>query len=161
MVRAARPADLAAAAAVAARSYRAGFADILDAAVLAERNAAFFAERFAAALALLAVAERGGEVCGFSLVTHRHIDMLFVDPAVQRAGVGRRLLADAEERGANSLECFRANFAARNFYEGQGWELAHAYSRSFAGAEHAFLRYEKRRPPAALPHVQIDDRRRS
>jgi len=144
ILRPAASADVAAAAGVAARSYRAAFAGILDAAALDVRTAGFFAERFEAALKLLVVAEREGVLVGFSLMANRHIDMLFVDPASQGAGVGRRLLAEAEARGAYSLECFRANFAARRFYEGQGWQLAQAYSRAFAGAEHEFVWYEKR-----------------
>jgi putative acetyltransferase len=148
-------ADIAATAAVAARSCRSGFTGILDPAALDIRTPDFFAERFRAVLKLLVVAEQDGAICGFSLMTNRHIDMLFVDPAAQRGGVGRALLAEAEARGASSLECFRANFAARRFYEARGWELAVAYSRAFAGAEHEFIRYEKRprpSPPAARDH---------
>lgn len=159
ILRPATAADIEATAAVATRSYRGGFAGILDAAALDVRTPDFFGERFRAALKLLVVAERDGAILGFSLMTNRHIDMLFVDPGAQRGGVGRALLAEAESRGATSLECFRANFAARDFYESQGWHLAQAYTRPFAGAEHAFVRYEK--PPALLaapaPH---DERRR-
>jgi putative acetyltransferase len=143
ILRPATQADIAAAADVAARSYRAAFADILDAAALDARTPGFFAERFAAALQLLVVAISEGTLLGFSLMANGHIDMLFVDPACQGSGVGRRLLAEAEARGASSLECFRANFAARRFYEGRGWRLAQAYARAFAGAEHEFVRYEK------------------
>jgi len=143
ILRPATEGDIAAAADVAARSYRAAFADILDTAALDVRTSGFFAERFAAALKLLVVAEREGAVLGFSLMANGHIDMLFVDPACQRSGVGRHLLAEAEVRGARSLECFRANFAARRFYEEQGWRLAQTYAREFAGAEHEFVRYEK------------------
>ena len=144
IVRAAVAADIAAAAGVAARSYRGAFAGILADAALDLRTPEFFAARFRESLDLVMVAESNGAVIGFSVMTHRHIDMLFVDPGRQGAGVGHALLEDAEHRGANSLECFRANFAARRFYERAGWRLAHAYARPFANAEHEFVRYEKR-----------------
>ncbi len=159
ILRAAAPADIDAAAGVASRSYRAGFGGILDAGVLDGRTPAFFAERFRAAPHLLVLAERGGAVLGFSLMTNRHVDMLFVDPPAQRGGVGRALLEEAEARGACSLECFRANFAARRFYEARGWALAQAYSRAFAGAEHEFVRYEKPEP-APAPAAPGQERRR-
>ena len=148
ILRPATAADIEATAAVATRSYRAGFAGILDAAALDVRTPDFFAERFRAALKLLVVAERDGAIQGFSLMTNRHIDMLFVEPDSHRMGIGRALLAEAESRGATSLECFRANFAARTFYESQGWHLAQAYTRPFAGRDHEFVRYEKPARPA-------------
>src|SRR5258706_15623951 len=91
ILRPAAEADIAAAAAVAARSYRAAFADILDTTTLDVRTPGFFAERFAAALQLLVVAISEGALLGFSLMANRHIDMLFVDPAFQGSGVGPRL----------------------------------------------------------------------
>ena len=69
--------------------------------------------------------------------------MMFVDPAAHRTGAGRALLAEAEARGARSLECFRDNLAARHFYEAHGWRLARGYARDFAGRPRAFVRCEK------------------
>ncbi len=160
ILRHATPADIDATAGVASRSYRAGFADILDTAVLSGRTPDFFAARFRLAPHLLMLAERDGAVLGFSLMTNHHIDMLFVDTAAQRAGVGHALLAEAEARGATSLECFRANFPARRFYEARGWTLAQAYARAFAGAEHEFVRYEKPAPAPREPAPGQDRRRR-
>jgi putative acetyltransferase len=150
IVRLAEAGDVAAAAAVASASYRAAFAAILPAEALARRTPESFVPRFAAGLARLRLAESGGRVRGFSFVTGTHLDMLFVDPAAQGTGAGRALLAEAEARGVASLECFRANHAARRFYERAGWHLVRGYTRSFEGAEHRFVFYEKLQPPKGL-----------
>ena len=146
IVRAATEGDIAAAAAVAAASYAAAFEEILGPGILAGYDQGFFAARFAASLAQLLVAELDGVVVGFSLVTDAHLDMLFIAPDAQGRGVGQALLAEAEARGAVSLETFRDNHRARRFYEHFGWRLAAEYSREFAGATQHFVRYEK--PPA-------------
>ena len=146
IVRAAIETDIAATAAVAAASYGAAFADILGADILARYDKAFFVARFGASLARLRVVDLDGAVAGFSLVTDRHLDMLFIAPAAQGHGVGQALLADAEAGGAVSLESFRDNHKARRFYEHFGWRLAVEYAREFAGATRYFVRYEK--PPA-------------
>lgn len=128
---------------MAVAAYRQGFAGILEPDLLAGRTAALFAARFSASLPLLRLAERDGAIIGFSLLTDGHIDMMFVDPATHRTGAGRALLAEAEARGARSLECFRDNQAARRFYEAHGWRLARGYARNFAGRARDFVRYEK------------------
>jgi putative acetyltransferase len=142
-IRRAAPEDIPALARIAAASYRAAFAAILDRRALAARDANFFARRFRRVRRRLRLASLGGAPIGFSLTTRHQLDMLFVDPSRQGRGAGRRLLADCERRGIRSLECFRDNLAARRFYERAGWRLARAYSRRFIGEEHAFLRYER------------------
>ena len=143
IVRAAGQGDIAAVALVAAASYAAAFADILEPDILASYDPAFFTRRFTAALGQLRVAELDGAIAGFSLVTGRHLDMLFIAPGAQGKGVGQALLADAEARGTASLESFRDNHPARRFYEQFGWRLAGEYARDFAGATRNFVRYEK------------------
>ncbi len=143
IVRPARPGDVPAVAAVASASYRAAFAPILDAAELARRTPESFVARFEASLARLRVAEAGGLVVGFSLVSGTHLDMLFIDPAAQGTGAGRALLDEAVARGVGSLECFRANAPARRFYERAGWVVTRGYSRPFAGRLHDFVYYER------------------
>ncbi len=135
-------ADVAATAEVAAASYRAAFAAILDPEVLARYDPAFFAARFAASLDRLRLAERDGRIIGFCLVTEAHIDMIFVAPDALGTGAGRALLADAQAHGASSLECFAANAPARHFYDRQGWRVTQAYTRFFAGRDRSFVRYE-------------------
>ncbi|MCX7381706.1 MAG: GNAT family N-acetyltransferase [Alphaproteobacteria bacterium] len=111
--------------------------------MLATREPASFAARFADVLPRLRVAVREGVVIGFSLMTDGHIDMMFVDPAAHRSGAGRALLAECEERGAQSLECFRDNTKARAFYEAHGWRIARQYERVFAGRARGFVFYQK------------------
>lgn len=142
IVRPATIADLPATAEVAAASYAMAFATILEPAALASYDAAFFAGRFAAALARLRVAESNG-IVGFSLVTARHLDMLFVAPEIQGSGAGRALLDEAVARATCTLECFRDNLPARRFYEHRGWHLTRAYSRAFAGRARDFVFYER------------------
>ncbi len=141
-VRRARAADVPALARVALRAWRAAFAPIVPDSVLAARSLADFRRRFATSLARVRVVERAGRIAGFTLVTDGHIDMLFVDPRAQGSGLGRALLADAERRGARSLESFARNRAACAFYEAAGWRVARAYRRTFLGARLSFVRME-------------------
>ncbi|MFT8246510.1 GNAT family N-acetyltransferase [Roseomonas sp. BN140053] len=138
-LRAATAADVPALAAVAERGYRAGFAGILDAAVLDMQDRAGFAHRFAAAWPRLAVAEMDGSLAGFCLVSPPRLDMLFVDPGFTRRGLGAALLRQAEAMGARELECFRDNAAALGFYARQGWHPLSAHRRDFLGAGRDFL----------------------
>ncbi|SCY30182.1 GNAT family N-acetyltransferase [Microvirga guangxiensis] len=143
IVREARLEDIPALSEVAARSYRAGFASILEPDVLATRDPAFFAERFSSSWERVLVSERQGEIAGFLLMTDGHIDMLFMDPDASGQGGGARLLEEAESRGARSLECFHDNEGARRFYERHGWRVTRAYERDFAGRRRSFVFYEK------------------
>jgi ribosomal protein S18 acetylase RimI-like enzyme len=70
---------------------------------------------------LVWVDEVEGEIAGFAAVTGRELRGLYVDPAAQGAGVGSRLLDEAEGAGACELEVFAANGHARGFYEARGW----------------------------------------
>jgi ribosomal protein S18 acetylase RimI-like enzyme len=70
---------------------------------------------------LVWVDEVEGEIAGFAAVTGRELRGLYVDPAAQGAGVGSRLLSEAEGVGACELEVFAANGHARGFYEARGW----------------------------------------
>ncbi|OJY38061.1 MAG: hypothetical protein BGP06_16500 [Rhizobiales bacterium 65-9] len=143
IVRSATRDDIPAMAAATARSYAVGFEDILGPEILAGRDAAFFAERFADTWPRMRVADEDGRILGVSLVTDAHLDMLFVDPEAIGRGAGAALLRDVEARGARTLECFRDNRAARRFYERQGWRKEGEYEREFAGCQRAFVAYEK------------------
>jgi putative acetyltransferase len=143
IVRPAGADDVPALAAVAERSYRAAFADILELDVLQSRDAAYFAERFASSWEKMLVACSGEALAGFLLMSDGHIDMLFMDPTAGGTGGGTCLLKEAERRGAKSLECFRDNHAARRFYERHGWRIEREYDREFAGKNRSFVRYVK------------------
>ena len=143
IVRPARAEDIPSLAAIAERSYRAAFADILERDVLAGRDAAFFAGRFASSWERMLVTLEDDAPIGFLLMTDGHIDMLFMDPEASGKGVGALLLAEAEARGAKSLECFRDNHGARRFYERHRWRVTREYEREFAGKRRSFVFYEK------------------
>ena len=143
IVRPARIEDIPSLACVAARSYRAAFAAILESGVLASRDEAYFAERFAGAWERILVAVQQDDALGFLLMTDGHIDMLFMDPGSSGQGGGAQLLKAAEDRGAKSIECFRDNHRARRFYERHGWRVTRAYEREFAGRNRSFVFYEK------------------
>lgn len=128
---------------VAHDSFRQAFAGIMSPVAMAQRPFAFFVERFGVQWPQVMVAERDGRIVGFSMVRDRHIDMLFVDPGVQARGVGKALLADAESGGAITLECFRDNSQARDFYEKHGWKLTKSLRRVFCGEEYDFVLYAK------------------
>ncbi len=142
-VRAARADDVPDLAAIAERSYRAAFAGILEEDVLASRDAAFFAGRFASAWEHMLVALLDEAPVGFLLMTDEHIDMLFMDPAASGKGGGALLLREAEALGARSLECFFENHGARRFYERHGWWTEREYEREFAGRSRRFILYQK------------------
>ena len=130
-------------AAIAERSYRAAFAEILEAVVLQTKDEAFFAARFASSWERMLVAVIDEKPAGFLLMTDEHIDMLFMDPAASGRGGGALLLKEAERRGARSLECFRDNHAARRFYERHGWQVERECDREFAGKSRSFVHYIK------------------
>ena len=81
------------------------------------------------------VAERGGQIAGYSHRDRAMIEDLWIDPPFQRAGIGPRLLrAQVEAIAADgyrtaSLECLEANVHARRFYEREGWRPVYRYSR--------------------------------
>lgn len=68
------------------------------------------------------VAERGGRLCGYALLTDSWLDDLYVDPAHQGQGVGRALLdvARALRPGGFELWVFVSNSPARAFYRAHG-----------------------------------------
>jgi putative acetyltransferase len=161
IVRAALPSDVPALAAVAGASYRAGFGGFLDPAALAARDQAHFIGHFGDHWPSVTVAANGRVILGFAQVTARitgapHLDMLFVDPAAFSTGIGSRLLAEAEKRGAITLECFAKNTRARSFYEHAGWRRTHAYRRDFAGVTEDFVWYARDggKPPPWTVHQE-------
>lgn len=142
-VRAALPADDDHLVAISLANYRRNFAPLLPECDWKSYDDAFFRSRFEANREAILVIADAQKPLGFAKMTGAHIDMFFIDPGVQGAGLGARLLAALERKGAASLECFGRNAGARRFYERQGWRLAAQYRRAFAGADCDFCRYEK------------------
>lgn len=142
-LRAAQMADIPVLAAIAADSYRTNFASILEPKALGQRDEAFFEAYLGSALDRLRVAVHDTRIAGFSLVTNSHLDMLFIAADARGQGVGSSLLEAAEIAGVRTLECFRDNDAARDFYEQRGWRLSKEYERNFIGRSRAFVLYGK------------------
>jgi ribosomal protein S18 acetylase RimI-like enzyme len=69
------------------------------------------------------VAEHGGSVLGFALLTATWLDGLYVDPAAQRRGVGTALLelAQALRPAGLGLWVFETNLPARALYRRHGF----------------------------------------
>jgi GNAT superfamily N-acetyltransferase len=89
------------------------------------------------------VAEFEERVVGYASVRDDgDLRTLYVDPVAQGAGVGTRLLAEAERAGANSLQVFEANHHARRFYEDRGWQ-ADGRTRRDPERESLELRYRR------------------
>jgi putative acetyltransferase len=127
-------------------SYKQVFAPLLPECDWASFDAAHLGRRFEAQLAQVRVVSTDGEAghpVGFANISGTHIDMFFIAHDHMSRGVGGALLADVEQRGARSLECFARNTPARRFYERHGWRLSGAHERMFAGAPCAFVSYEK------------------
>ena len=124
-LRAARDDDARAIARAHVRAWRHAYADVLDPDVLAgldvEERAAHWAAVLAAPDADTVVFDQDGFVAGFVSLRGDELVALYVDPAAQGAGVGKILLARAEEQGACVATVFAANGHGRAFYEDHGW----------------------------------------
>ena len=69
------------------------------------------------------VAEVDGRIGGFVALDGEMLDQLFIAPAMQRQGVGERLLNMAKEVSPRRLRLytFQKNTPARHFYEARGF----------------------------------------
>lgn len=72
------------------------------------------------------IIEDDGVIVGFAAAQNGWLEHLYVAPAHQRQGHGKRLLADAKSVYANGLKLwvFDANAGAIAFYEREGFKLA-------------------------------------
>jgi putative acetyltransferase len=126
VIRRATPGDIPAIVAILIRAFRRDYADILDPQFLAgldrDELAAEWREAFERGDRIVLVAEVEARVVGYaSIRADGDLRTLYVDPAAQGAGIGTRLLAEAERAGARTLDVFEANGHARGFYEARGW----------------------------------------
>ncbi len=74
------------------------------------------------------VAEKDGVVIGVCATKDNTVDLMMVELGHHRSGVGSILLADAEKKLSESydtisLECFRDNLQAVEFYKKHGWTV--------------------------------------
>jgi GNAT superfamily N-acetyltransferase len=131
-IRKADKADIRALARVWNVSWHAGHAH-LDTEAAKGRDLSYFEARVGSNLARMIVAERGGEILGFSGWEGDGIGQLFVVPAQFGKQVAPRLLATVEAilkvEGHKTiwLHCREGNDRARTFYEKHGWKVAYAF----------------------------------
>jgi ribosomal protein S18 acetylase RimI-like enzyme len=141
-LRAARLDDAEGIAAVQIATWRDAYAGLLPGEILASLDAGAWAERWRGRLAAPAgavftlVFEADGRVRGFvsggpsrDELPGGEVYAIYVDPACQGRGAGRRLLAAATRLladagfAAASLWVLAGNQPARGFYESQGWRF--------------------------------------
>ncbi|BCL74777.1 acetyltransferase [Jeongeupia sp. HS-3] len=73
-------------------------------------------------LTLACVRDEHGDVAGFIGIANGSIEMLFVDPASHRQGMGRALLTHAlDEHGATRVDANEQNTGAIGFYTRMGF----------------------------------------
>jgi GNAT superfamily N-acetyltransferase len=127
VIRPATAADAPALARIQSRGWRWAYGDFIaseDMPDPAEREPMF---RELAASGAVRVFEQDGTLAGYAAIVDDELASLYVDPPAQGAGVGGRLLADAEERIRAAghprawLYVYAANGHGRAFYERHGW----------------------------------------
>jgi putative acetyltransferase len=119
-----------------------GLNDAARALVVAKNTAAALAAELGQSFALVALGDSG--VVGLGVLDGAEIKRLYVDPACQRRGTGRRLLAaledEARQRGRDRLE-LQASLPSVPFY------LAHGFQELGREATH--------NGPATFVHVRM------
>jgi ribosomal protein S18 acetylase RimI-like enzyme len=127
VIRAATEADAPVIADIQARTWRWAYSDFIapdDMPVAAERVPAW---REHIAGGGVRVFDQDGTVVGYSAIQDGELTSLYVAPAAQGAGVGGRLLADAQERIRTAgharawLYVYAENTQGCAFYERRGW----------------------------------------
>jgi putative acetyltransferase len=93
------------------------------------------------------VCEASGHVVGFISLLGHEIGGIFVDPDVQRSGIGRALMGHARAlRGELEVEVFARNLLGRAFYATLGFEVMHEEVHAETGFDVLRLRLPARRP---------------
>ncbi|WP_305856646.1 GNAT family N-acetyltransferase [Balneatrix alpica] len=125
MIRAMQPQDAAAVSRLCLAAFQQAVAPTLSAEGVATFASIAAAEAFLARMAgdnLLWVAEQDGQVQGvIELKEGRHIAMLFVDPQMQRQGVGKALLATALQHARVTQVTVKASLSSVPAYQHYGF----------------------------------------
>jgi len=162
MVRDARPEDAEAIARVRTRGWQAAYAHVFPKEALAGMPTDAVRDYWAGHLAspeprsAIVVAEAAGDVAGFASVgpargeSGGELYAIYVDPEHWGEGLGRALIAAAEEQLAEAgfaeaiLWVLGENPRARRFYEAAGWEYDGGSKRdTFLDTEVVEVRYRK------------------
>ncbi len=82
------------------------------------------------------IAECEGQVAGYLGAAGGLLDDLFIDPAFQRRGIGRTLVAAQLDRGIRpvTLEVYEENAPARALYEAFGFIVSERFFNAAEGA---------------------------
>jgi ribosomal protein S18 acetylase RimI-like enzyme len=127
VIRAALDADAAAIAEIEARTWRWAYEDFVPAEAMPIATERVPAWREHIAGGGVRVFDQDGTVVGYAAVREAKLAALYVEPAAQGAGVGSRLLADAQARLRTAghvrawLYVFADNAQGCAFYERHGW----------------------------------------
>jgi GNAT superfamily N-acetyltransferase len=127
VIRAATEADAPAIAEIQARAWRWAYSDFVDHDDMPVADERLERWRAHVARGGVRVFDQDGTVVGYAGVAENQLTSLYVEPGAQGAGVGGRLLDDAQERlraGGHAvawLWVFVANAEGRAFYERRGW----------------------------------------
>lgn len=100
------------------------------------------------------VAEHAGTPAGFLGRDGEEIAALFVDPALHRSGVGRRLMNHAARLGADWLQVNEQNPGARAFYERLGFVAGERTEVDSAGRPFPLLTMRR---DVMIRTAQLDD----
>ncbi|WP_339744864.1 GNAT family N-acetyltransferase [uncultured Maricaulis sp.] len=148
-LRPARPDDVEPLTALSYKTIRAKYPDVIGADMVEGYIASgavphYYTERNA----FTRVAVADGEVIGACALRDNSVDLMMVTLERHRSGVGAVLLADAEsilfaEHALISLESFRDNHQAVDFYAKHGWALGEAFTDPDYGI--AMVRMTKQR----------------
>jgi GNAT superfamily N-acetyltransferase len=100
-----------------------------------------------------ATGETIGGLWAETLFAQSHVDLLFVPEALRRAGVGRRLMGDAEaeaiRRGCVGAWLDTYSFQARGFYETLGYAVFGTIENHPPGHRRFFMKKRFGPPPAS------------
>ena len=89
------------------------------------------------------VYERDDRVVGFLSLIGNEVGAIFVDPDLQRGGIGRTLMDAAREAGPYlELSVFEANAIGRSFYAAYGFELVERRQNEETGQPELRLRID-------------------
>ena len=127
VLRKAEEADVATLIALARRTISASYRTVLgDAAVDAFLDSGAVEGHVQENLARCWVILSDGTLAGYAVYRDNLLDLLLIDPARQRQGLGTKLLAHVEQllfEGCEelTLESFAGNTQANNFYRKNGW----------------------------------------
>lgn len=128
MIRPATQADAEAIADIEARAWMWAYSDFIDPEDMRDPYARSAPWQDYIARGAVCVFDQDGVVAGYAVVGDDELKGLYVDPAAQGAGVGGRLLTDAEQRLRDAgtarafLLVYADNHHGREFYERRGWE---------------------------------------